>query len=95
MLAWWFTYQPNGGQAWFGGIGSFTGNRATIEVIKAEGGRFLPNFDPSTITNPVLGTMTIEFESCVKGRVDYNFQQGYGSGSWPMDRLTVAQGLEC
>lgn len=95
MLAWWFTYQPDGGQAWFGGIGNFSGNTATIEVIKASGGRFLPNFDPASISNPVLGTMTISFESCARGTVNYSFGQGYGSGSWPIDRLTVAAGLAC
>lgn len=95
ILAWWFTYQPNGGQAWFGGIGTYSGNVATIQVIKAEGGRFLPNFDPSTISNPVLGTMELRFDSCTNGVVNYQFGQGYGSGSWPINRLTVAAGLSC
>lgn len=95
ILAWWFTYQPNGGQAWFGGIGTYSGNTATIEVIKAEGGRFLPNFDPASISNPVLGTMRLIFDSCTNGRVEYQFTQGYGSGSWPINRLTVAAGLSC
>jgi len=95
VLAWWFTFAPDGGQAWFGGIGTYTGNTATIEVIKAQGGRFLPNFNPADIQNPVLGTMTIRFESCTRGSVSYQFQQGYGSGTWPIDRLTVAAGLVC
>ncbi|MBK8284437.1 MAG: hypothetical protein IPK97_05890 [Ahniella sp.] len=95
ILAWWFTYQPNGGQAWFGGIGTYTGNTATISVIKAEGGRFLPNFDSAAITNPVLGSMQLRFDSCTNGVVNYQFGQGYGSGSWPINRLTVAAGLAC
>lgn len=95
ILAWWFTYLPNGGQAWFGGIGTYTGNTATIQAIKAEGGRFLPNFDPATITNPVLGTLVIRFDSCTRGTVSYQLGQGFGSGDWPIDRLTVAAGLAC
>lgn len=95
LLAWWFTFTPDGQQAWFGGIGTYAGNVATIEVIKAEGGRFLPNFNPADIRNPVLGTMSIRFDSCTQGQVDYALGQGFGSGSWSIDRLTVAAGLAC
>lgn len=95
LLAWWFTFTPDGQQAWFGGIGTYVGNLATIQVIKAQGGRFLPNFNPADIQNPVLGTMQIRFDSCLKGQVDYAFGQGFGSGTWPIDRLTVAAGLNC
>ncbi|WP_146151717.1 sialidase family protein [Ahniella affigens] len=95
LLAWWFTFTPDGQQAWFGGIGTYSGNLATIQVIKAQGGRFLPNFNPADIQNPVLGTMQIRFDSCMKGQVDYAFGQGFGSGTWSIDRLTVAAGLNC
>jgi len=95
MLAWWYTFQPGGGQAWFGGIGTYAGQVATIPTVRAEGARFLPQFNPNDITLGQLGTMTITFESCLRARVDYNFGQGFGSGSWTMDRLTVPKGLTC
>src|SRR5262249_925521 len=38
LLAWWFTFGPAGGQAWFGGVGSITGpNTASINFVKTQG----------------------------------------------------------
>ncbi|HZP64873.1 MAG TPA: hypothetical protein VFB32_01070, partial [Rudaea sp.] len=96
FLAWWFTFAPDGGQAWFGGVGTYSGNTATItEVALTTGGRFIPNFDPSTITKTLWGSLTFTFDDCNHGRVDFASVLGYGSGSMPLTRLTQIDGTTC
>ncbi len=97
LLAWWFTFSPTGQQAWFGGVGPITGNTATIAVAQTQGGRFIPNFNPSQITNPPWGTLNFTFTSCSSGRVDFasNAAAGFGTGTMQLTRLTVPAGITC
>ena len=64
-------------------------------MLKPGGGRFIPNFDPGAILRPVLGTTTIEFQDCGNATVSYQFGQGYGSGSYPITRLSQPDGVVC
>lgn len=95
MLAWWFTFSPEGQQSWFGGVGPITGNRAVISPQRTTGGRFIPNFNPSTIQNEPFGTLTFTFTSCRSGQVAFNLPQGYNQGTMTLTRLTVPDGLTC
>jgi hypothetical protein len=96
LLAWWFTFGPNGGQAWFGGVGTITArNRATIEFVKTAGGRWIPNFNPANVTNPVLGTVEVVMNSCGGGVANYNFGQGFGSGQMILTPLVRSAGTAC
>ena len=47
----WFTFTSDGTQqAWFGGLGTYSGNTASIPVVDLPtGGRWIPNFDPAEI----------------------------------------------
>src|SRR5207253_8527655 len=82
LLMWWFTFGPGGGQSWFGGIADILdSNRAQMSWLRTQGGRWIPNFDPAQVTNPVLGTATIRFASCEAGSIEYTLQQGYGTGT--------------
>ena len=97
FLAWWFAFNPAGTeQSWFGGVGTYSGNTATItDEYQTIGGRWIPNFDPSRIVNSAWGTLTITFTDCNHGRVDFNSVAGYGTGSMNLTRLTQPAGLSC
>ncbi len=95
LLAWWFTFSPDGQQSWFGGVGAIVGNRANINVIRTTGGRFIPNFNPATVQNQPFGSMSLSFTDCRSGRVEFNLPEGYGQGSMNLTRLTIPSGVQC
>lgn len=95
LLAYWFTFNPQGQQAWFGGVGPITGNTAAVPVVQTQGGRFVPNFDPSQVTNPPWGTLNFTFTSCQSARVDFASSVGFGTGTMALQRLTTPAGISC
>lgn len=97
LMAFWFTFNPDGTQqAWFGGVGSYAGNTATVPVALTTGGRWVPNFDASKIVNDPWGTLTFTFSDCNSGRVDFTSTlPGYGSNHMTLTRLTSPAGLTC
>ncbi|MBS0582736.1 MAG: PQQ-dependent sugar dehydrogenase [Proteobacteria bacterium] len=95
LLAYWYTFAPNGGQAWIGGAAKIDGGRAVIVVNQALGGKFIPNFDPAAIERPVWGTLTLTFSDCTTGRVDFDSSLGFGKGSMNLKRLTSVAGAAC
>ena len=95
LLAYWFTFTPQGQQAWFGGVGPITGNTAAVSVVQTQGGRFIPNFDPAQVTNLPWGTLNFTFTDCQTGKVDFNSTVGFGIGSMTLKRLTSPAGLFC
>lgn len=97
FFAWWFAFNPAGTeQSWFGGVGTYSGNTATItDEYQTIGRRWIPNFDPSRIVNSAWGTLTITFTDCNHGRVDFNSVAGYGTGSMNLTRLPQPAGLSC
>lgn len=95
LLAYWFTFNPQGQQAWFGGVGSIVGNTAAVPVVQTQGGRFVPNFDPAQVTNPPWGTLNFTFTDCQNARVDFASSVGFGNGSMTLKRLTTPAGVTC
>jgi sugar lactone lactonase YvrE len=84
----WFAFDPAGKQSWFGGVGSYSGNTATITAALPTGGRWIPNFDSSKIVPNTWGTLTFSFADHDHGRVDFNSVLGYGIGGMNLQRLT-------
>jgi N-acetylneuraminic acid mutarotase len=97
FFAGWFTFNPAGTeQSWFVGVGTYSGNTATITAVdQPMGGRWIPNFDPARVTHNAWGRLTFTFYDCSHGRVDFNSTAGYGSGSMNLTRLTQPAGLAC
>lgn len=97
LLAFWFTFDPDGTQqSWFGGVGPYSGNTATVPVILTTGGRWIPNFDESKRVDHPWGTLTFTFNDCNSGRVDFtSTYPGYGSNHMNLTRLTLPSGLTC
>jgi plastocyanin len=98
ILAWWFTFAPDGTQAWFGNLGGIdpATNTATVAALKAEGGQWIPNFNPANVTQPVWGTLVFSVTDCDHGRVDFNSSvAGYGQGHMELTRITHIDTLSC
>ncbi len=97
ILAWWFTFNPDGTQqAWFGNVGTIDGDTASVAAVQTVGGRWIPNFDPADVTQPPWGTLTFTFTDCNHGRVDFTSSvAGYGAGHMDLTRLTQPAGLSC
>jgi hypothetical protein len=98
LLAYWFTYNPAGDQqAWFGGVGTYSGNTASITSVEQPmGGRWIPNFNPAAIVRNPWGKLTFDFSDCNHGRVDFvSTVSGYGSNHMDLTRLTQPAGLTC
>ena len=93
----WFAFNPAGTQqAWFTGVGTYSGNTASIAtVLQPTGGRWIPNFDPNQIVPNPWGTLTFTFTDCNHGTVDFNSVLEYGAGSMRLTRLTQPAGLNC
>jgi len=93
----WFAFNPLGTQqSWFTGVGTYSGNTATITVVDMPtGGRWIPNFDPRQIVRNAWGTLTFTFTDCNHGTVNFNSMIGYGTGSMNLTRLTLPAGLSC
>ncbi|MCE3003019.1 MAG: PQQ-dependent sugar dehydrogenase [Xanthomonadaceae bacterium] len=85
----WYTYAPSGGQAWIAGAGAWSGNRAEIDALITGGARFQPNFNPSEVTRTPWGRVTLTFDDCNNGRLEWNSTlPGWGSGTMRLVRLT-------
>ena len=98
LLAYWFVFQPGGGEAWIAGTGPIANNSATLAAyqIAGSGAQFPPHFDPGHVAAQAWGTLTFTFTDCNNGRVDWSSTApGYGSGSLPLSRLTLPAGLAC
>jgi hypothetical protein len=98
LLASWFTFAPNGDQAWIVGLGPISGNRAVLQGFQTvgSGGRFPPNFDAANVRQETWGTLTFTFSDCNHGRVEWlSSVPGYGSGGLDIARLTLPAGLTC
>ena len=95
-LVYWFTYDLEGNQAWFFGIGTVDGDALTIsETFATSGPRFGPDFNPDDLE--LIDWGTLEFSlGCTGGGVNYNGSlAGYPAASLPLSRLSVLAGLSC
>ncbi len=92
----WFSYDPQGNQAWFLDLTSIEGNSLRFDLLMPSGSDFGPTFDPSEVSEPPWGTATITFDSCNSATVSYDsLLAGYGSGSMNLVRITQPAGLAC
>ena len=85
-LVYWFTFDPDGNQAWTVGIGTRSGNQVTItDNVITRGTRFGDAFDASKVERLPWGALSFQFTSCNGGGASYaGTLPGYGSAahSW-------------
>lgn len=98
LLAYWFTFTPDGTQqAWFGGDGAITSDFAVVDANGGTGGRWIPNFDPAQYTSQRWGALTFAFTDCNHGRVWFvsdPYDPAWGNGSMDITRLTQPAGFD-
>jgi len=80
------------GNRWITAQGVREGNRATLMAYLTSGGKF---DDPSEVTNEPYGTIELEFDSCLSGRVRYDFPDVQLSGVVPIERISDANIEAC
>jgi cyclophilin family peptidyl-prolyl cis-trans isomerase len=73
-------------QRWVTALGSIDGNKAVLKAELTTGGVFNGS-DPLPTQDTDYGTITIEFESCSKGSVDFNFPSLGESGEFEIHRV--------
>jgi len=98
ILAFWFTFDVEGKQAWFGGDGQIDNDVAFIHATQGVGGRWIPNFDPANYQLFPWGGLTLTFSDCNHGRVDFagnGDSSIWGIGHMDLTRLTSPAGLDC
>jgi hypothetical protein len=99
LVAYWFSFTPDGkSPMWLYAQGTYdsSSNAVTIPVAIVSGTRFSPNFNPADVQRTLWGTLTFTFSDCNHGNVSWNSTvSGYGSGSFPIVRLTRIRGTAC
>lgn len=94
----WFTYDNNGAQRWFGGIGQITHDAAGDSIqfpqmYVTQGGKFGPGFNPDDVKFQTVGSVSLTFGDCNNGTFKYTaFGQ---SQTLPVQRLTQTMGAGC
>ena len=95
-LAYWFSYDGNGNQAWFYGLGRVSGNTITFNALRQPmGGRFGSGFDPAQVSQPLWGTMALVFDDCNSGYMAYSGKTGFDTGEMNIQRITGLQNIPC
>lgn len=93
----WFTYTPEGEQAWTIGVANRNGNRYELpEAQITRGTNFGTGFSSADVERVPWGRMDFTFDSCDAVTVDYASSiPGYGSGRHESTRLTRVAGTVC
>jgi len=99
LLAYWFTFDQYGQQAWFGGLGRIENDLAIVDVDQGVGGSWIPNFNPSYFHLAPWGTLMFQFSDCNHGRIDFTAnasnEDAFGFGHMDLTRITMPAGLDC
>lgn len=97
MVVYWFTYDPEGRQAWTIGVGTRDGDRVVIEDnLITRGTRFGDAFDPDDVQRIPWGRLELEFPGCAAIDASYaSTIPGYGSAQRSGSRLTSMASLPC
>ncbi len=92
----WYSYDENGNQRWFSGIGVIQGNRIVIEQLTiASGAQFGENFDPDSVVRETWGSAIITFNNCSNGLLTYAELATGITGVQKLSRLTTLNALPC
>jgi len=95
-MLYWFSYDAEGNQAWFFGVGHEENGQIVFnEVMLTEGAKFGEAFDPGDVNLVDWGSMQISL-ACNKGEMTYQSSLSeYGEGEQNVSRLTQLDELAC
>jgi len=100
----WFTYDTtlpdtgatanlgDPGHRWITALGSIDGNQSVMDISVASGGIF---DTPTDIENESIGTITLSFEDCNKGTLDYDIPSIGRQGTIPIQRVANDNATLC
>lgn len=94
----WNTFDLDGNQAWVLAVGSRQGDAIVADGFFQPDGALIPGAgaDVDTDALQAWGTITVTLQDCLSGTFIYDSELGqFGSGSFPLDRLSVTQGIGC
>ena len=95
-VVYWFTYGADRKPTWYLGIGDLVDNRIEYGLRESTDVGFMQDAVPGNESVRVIGTMTIEFDSCNSGFVTYETDhEEVGSGSFNIERLTEVMNTHC
>jgi len=95
-LALWFTYDADGNQVWLIGNNRIVGNKVTMDMLRPQGARFGPAFNPDDVEMQAFGSVTLTFEDCNSGSVTWESDDPqFGWGQMNIQRLTKSAGVSC
>lgn len=95
-IAYWFTYDPEGNQAWLLALGEADGPRVEFpEVFAFRGTAFGAGFDTDAISREEWGSLSFTFDTCGIGTLSYRGPDEWGFGSMPLTRLTELDAHSC
>ncbi|MGB5291377.1 MAG: M14 family zinc carboxypeptidase [Lysobacterales bacterium] len=93
-VMYWFTYNDQGEQDWYIAAGEVRGNRIVFpSLLRVSGGEFGPGFDPTKVTEEVVGSASFIWSGCDAG--DMSYQIGTRHGRMQLLRISRLMGLEC
>ncbi|MEJ8566359.1 hypothetical protein [Elongatibacter sediminis] len=101
VVVFWFTYDLFGNPMWMIGVADtldfaddpLTGeNVGTVDMYRTQGPVFGPDFDPADYQETYMGPVTFRLNGCLAsegatGEVQYNFDFGFGSGTYTITKL--------
>ena len=95
--AYWFTFAPDGTQAWTYGLGVRDGDSIVIDDLQiTSGARFGDAFDPAAVRSQPWGRLALHLDDCDHASVDYQSGlPGYGAASRAAERLARIAGATC
>jgi len=97
LLFYFYGYENNGDRLWFIGLTDDAyGSEFTVDVLRTNGMGFGGDFDPGSLSNESVGSMTFTFTDCNTGNVDFTPSGGDLSAfSIPVTRLSNIALAEC
>ncbi len=96
VLMTWFTFDPDGEPAWLQGVGELDGTRLHFDaLLRFEGPKFGPEFDPQDRIEIPTGTMTVDFASCHAARAEFSGMAPFVDDTLNLERLTTVAGFDC
>jgi serine protease len=97
MFVAWFTYTPDGQQAYFYGVGTVSGDRVVVnDFLRTRGTRFGNAFRPGDVVNEDWGDLVLTFESCTRGYASFlPSRAGWPAEQLDIEPLTGIPGVPC
>lgn len=95
-VVFWFTYRPNGRQAWLIGVGSLDDEAVVVDpLLITRGATFGESFSPSDVRMREWGRLALDL-TCETATVRYESSlEHFGSGVQNLVRLNRLKGLHC